>query len=70
MAMMLFLAGLQKLKSWEVSILSTTEPLTGVLLAVCLLGEKLRLAQMLGAIAVLAALVWIARPVPVKNYQL
>lgn len=63
LAMMLFLAGLQKLRSWEVSIISTTEPLTGVLLAILLLGERLRLPQTLGAIAVLAALVWISRPV-------
>lgn len=64
LAMMLFLAGLQKLKSWEVSIISTTEPLTGVLLAILLLGERLRLPQTLGAIAVLAALIWISRPMP------
>ncbi|RZA11141.1 MAG: DMT family transporter, partial [Proteobacteria bacterium] len=45
-AMGLFQAGLQKLNGWEVSILSTTEPLTGVLLATFFLAERLTLVQM------------------------
>lgn len=61
-AMGLFLAGLQKLKSWEVSILSTTEPLTGVIVAMLVLAEKLSLLQSFGAIAIVAALIWTSRP--------
>jgi drug/metabolite transporter (DMT)-like permease len=61
-AMGLFLAGLQKLKSWEVSILSTTEPLTGVLVAMLLLSEKLSLLQWTGAIFIVSALIWTSRP--------
>ena len=61
-AMSLFLAGLQKLKSWEASILSLAEPITGVVLAILLLGDHLSGLQGLGALAVLGALVFISRP--------
>ena len=61
-AMSLFLAGLQKLKSWEASILSLAEPITGVVLAILLLGDRLSALQGLGALAVLGALVFISRP--------
>ncbi|RYZ60550.1 MAG: hypothetical protein EOP07_00350 [Proteobacteria bacterium] len=61
-AMGLFLAGLQKLKSWEVSILSTTEPLTGVLVAMLVLSEKLSLLQGIGAVAIVIALFWTSKP--------
>lgn len=47
-AMSLFLAGLQKLPSWEASLLSTFEPLTGVLLAIFVLHESLEPSQWLG----------------------
>ncbi len=67
MAMSLFLAGLQKLKNWEVSLLSTTEPLVGVLMATLLLGERLSWEQSAGALAILMSLVWISRPVPLPK---
>ncbi|MES2746163.1 MAG: DMT family transporter [Bdellovibrionota bacterium] len=61
-AMGLFQAGLQKLNGWEVSILSTTEPLTGVLLATFFLAERLTLVQMFSALLVVLALVWVSKP--------
>lgn len=61
-AMGLFLAGLQKLRAWEVSLLSTLEPVTGVALAVALLGDRLSVAQSAGAAAVLVAMVMISLP--------
>lgn len=47
-AMSLFLAGLQKLPSWEASLLSTFEPVTGVALAIFVLHESLEISQWLG----------------------
>ncbi|HET9241784.1 MAG TPA: DMT family transporter [Oligoflexus sp.] len=64
LAMSLFLAGLQKLQNWEVALLSTTEPLSGVLLASLFLGERLTPSQVLGGIGILLGLLLIARPVP------
>lgn len=61
-AMSLFLAGLKKLKNWETSVLSTAEPVTGILLAVLLLGESLSPLQILGASAVLSAFIIVALP--------
>jgi drug/metabolite transporter (DMT)-like permease len=61
-AMTLFLAGLKRLKNWEVSVLSTSEPVTGILLAVALLGESFTLLQSAGAFAVLGAFVLVAYP--------
>jgi drug/metabolite transporter (DMT)-like permease len=61
-AMSLFLAGLQKLKSWEVSLLSITEPLSTVVLASIFLGERMSLLQWGGTFTVLASMVWIALP--------
>lgn len=61
-AMGLFQAGLQKLKSWEVSILSITEPLTAVLLATVFLSERLGPVQGLSAISLIFALIWVSRP--------
>jgi drug/metabolite transporter (DMT)-like permease len=61
-AMSLFLAGLQKLRPWEVSLLSTLEPVTGVALATLLLSERLSASQALGATGVLAGLVFVSLP--------
>jgi drug/metabolite transporter (DMT)-like permease len=61
-AMGLFLAGLQKLRPWEVSLLSTLEPVTGVALATLLLSERLSWVQGLGAIGVLGGLVFVSLP--------
>lgn len=55
-AMTLFLAGLRRISSSEASILSTTEPLFGVLIAVLFLGEKLQLIQIVGGILILAGM--------------
>ena len=46
----------------EVSILSTSEPVTGILIAMIFLGERMVALQALGALGVLAALVFIALP--------
>ena len=59
--MSLFLSGLKKLKGAEASVLSTAEPLTGVLLAALFLGESLSMRQVLGAVLVLAALIFTSR---------
>lgn len=61
MAMGLFLAGLQKLKNGEVALLSTAEPITGVLLATVFWGETLLLAQWLGASFVIGGMILVAR---------
>lgn len=61
LAMSLFLAGLQKLKNADVSVLSTSEPVTGVLLAGIFLGETLRAEQWLGASLILVGMVLVGR---------
>lgn len=61
MAMTLFLAGLSKITSSEASILSTTEPLFGVLIATLFLKEKLTLIQMGGGVLILLGMVILAR---------
>ncbi|OFZ13301.1 MAG: hypothetical protein A2X86_16255 [Bdellovibrionales bacterium GWA2_49_15] len=68
-AMTLFQSGLQKLKSWEASILSTSEPLVGISLAVLLLGEKLTLLQIVGGVLVITAFVLISIPIPDQTVQ-
>jgi drug/metabolite transporter (DMT)-like permease len=60
LAMALFLSGLQKLRAAEASILSAAEPLTAILAAGMLLGERLLPLQWLGALAVLVALVLVS----------
>jgi drug/metabolite transporter (DMT)-like permease len=60
-AMSLFLAGLQKLSSGEVSILSTAEPVTGVILAAAFLGERLLPVQWIGAALILAGMILVGR---------
>lgn len=67
LAMSLFLAGLQKLKGWEVSLLSTTEPLVGVALGALLLGEQLTATQLAGGLALILALVWVSLPRPLAS---
>jgi len=53
MAMTLFLAGLQKIKSSEASILSMTEPISGVLIASLFLHEKMQFIQIMGGVLIL-----------------
>lgn len=60
MAMTLFLAGLQKVTSSEASILSTTEPIFGVIIATALLGEKIQIIQICGAGLILIGLILVA----------
>lgn len=60
MAMTLFLAGLRRITSSEASILSTTEPLFGVLIAALFLKEKLSLLQISGGVLILIAMVVLA----------
>lgn len=60
LAMTLFLAGLRKINSSEASILSTTEPLFGVLIAAVVLKEKLSVMQTCGGILILVAMVLLA----------
>jgi drug/metabolite transporter (DMT)-like permease len=64
MAMTLFLAGLRRITSSEASILSTTEPMFGVLIAALFLGEKLSLVQITGGALILIAMVVISLPRP------
>lgn len=64
-AMSLFLAGLQRLRSWEASILSTSEPVTAIIVAFILLNEEMSHPQMMGAALVLTALVTVS--LPAKN---
>lgn len=61
-AMTLFLMGLQKLRSWEASVLSTAEPVTGVVLAFLLLGERLNVQQLGGAALVIGAFISLSIP--------
>ena len=61
LAMTLFLAGLRRISSSEASIISTTEPLFGVLIASLFLGEKLTLLQILGGLLILIGMVLIAK---------
>ncbi len=61
-AMTLFQSGLQKLKSWEASILSTSEPLMGISLAVLFLGENLSFIQVVGGVLVIASFIFISLP--------
>src|SRR5690606_26669694 len=49
LAMALFLSGLRKLSGAETSLLSTTEPVTSILLASVFLGETLLPLQIIGA---------------------
>lgn len=60
-AMTLFLAGLRRLSSSVASILSTTEPLFGVLIATLFLGEKLGRVQIAGGALILVAMALIAK---------
>lgn len=62
LAMTLFLAGLSKISSSEASILSTTEPLFGVLIAGLILGEKLSPIQISGGCLILISMVLISLP--------
>jgi DME family drug/metabolite transporter len=59
-AMALFQSGLQKIKSWEASLLSTTEPVAGIALAYFIFGETLLWQQWLGAAALLLSFVAIS----------
>jgi drug/metabolite transporter (DMT)-like permease len=63
-AMSFFLAGLQKLKGWEASILGTAEPVTSILIAFCLLNERLSFTQFCGAGLVLVAFIFVSLPTP------
>jgi drug/metabolite transporter (DMT)-like permease len=59
-AMGLFLAGLKKLKNWEVSVLSTSEPISNITLAIIFLSESFSMTQALGAFGILGAFVLVA----------
>lgn len=61
LAMGFFLAGLAKLSSSEASILSTAEPITGLILANFILGDRLSILQLTGAVLVIGALILILR---------
>lgn len=54
--LVLFLRGLEKLSSPEASILSLVEPMTAVLSATVLLGERLSFVQVLGGAIILGAM--------------
>lgn len=59
-AMGLFLAGLRRLKNWEVSVLSTSEPMSNIALAFVFLGESFSMLQALGALGILGAFLLVA----------
>ncbi len=61
LAMTLFLAGLSRLSSSETSILSTTEPLFGVIIATLFLGESLSSLQIVGGVLILAGMILITK---------
>ncbi|MGE3757030.1 MAG: DMT family transporter [Pseudobdellovibrionaceae bacterium] len=64
--MVLFLAGLQKLKSSQAAFLSSVEPLTAAIVAAFFLNETLSWQQCLGGIGVIGAMVlsvWPSSPV-------
>lgn len=61
LAMSLFLSGLLKIRSWEASLLSMSEPISGVAVGLLLLGEHLEPSQWLGAGLVMVALVFVSR---------
>lgn len=61
-AMGLFLAGLQKLKPWEVSLLSMLEPVVGVTMATLVLGEPLGFMKIAGGLLVLGSLALVSLP--------
>lgn len=56
LAMSLFLSGLQKISSSETSILSTTEPISGILIATYVLHEKMNYTQVGGSVLILIGL--------------
>lgn len=60
MAMTLFLAGLSKITSSEASILSTTEPIFGIIIAMTLLNERIQFIQMMGGLLILIGMIIIA----------
>lgn len=62
LAMWLFLSGLLKVQNWEAALLSMAEPITGVLLGVLVLGDRLTFLQSIGAGLVLAALALVSLP--------
>lgn len=59
--MLLFLRSLQKLPAATVSMLSTTEPITGIIAASVLLGERMSMWQLMGAAIMLVMLILTAR---------
>lgn len=61
LAMSLFIKGVQNLRSAEVAILSMSEPISALVIAVLLLNESISWVQAAGGAAVLCAMVMIAR---------
>jgi drug/metabolite transporter (DMT)-like permease len=59
--MLLFLRSLQKLPPSTVSMLSTTEPITGVIAAAVFLNEQLSAIQLVGAIVIVVVLIYSSR---------
>lgn len=59
-AMSLFQAGLQKLTPTETSLLSLSEPLSGIVLSLLFMGERLQFTQFLGGGLILTALVFLS----------
>ena len=59
-AMSLFQAGLQKLRPSETSLLSLSEPLSGVMLSILVMGESLSLMQVFGGILIMVSLLIVA----------
>jgi drug/metabolite transporter (DMT)-like permease len=62
--MILLFWGLNKLRPAEVGLLSTVEPVAGVIIAVTILGEHLTLAQAAGGAIVVGSLIFMAFEAP------
>ena len=60
-AIVAFFAGLERIGPAEASTVSTTEPVTAVLLAALVLGERLSTGQVLGGVLIVLAVVLMAR---------
>lgn len=56
----LFLSGLQKIPSSQASILSTTEPISAILIASLALGERLLPMQIFGGVLILAGVILVS----------
>lgn len=65
--MILLFWGLTKLRPAEVGLLSTVEPVAGVILAVTILGESLTVFQVVGGVVIVGTLIFMAFEAPHRS---